>query len=276
MKKVFSLLILAILMLTVLTGCTDINYNVKINQNGSGDISYTYVIDKEIVESWNYNTEILTLQDKTIAENAGYTIESYAYEGQEGFKATKHFDDITTFSFNELFEGYLNSLENDGIKIETVKDKKVYSQNVSLDLTTLTGTKENVEIKYQVTLPTKVDETNANEVSSDKKTLTWNLLPGQINEIKFEAKETNKFISISRSIIDTIISNVIYLIAAIAVTTIILALIIVLIIKKVKKAKTGPKTEKVAKVKKEKKVKIKKEKEVKVKKEKPTKESKNK
>ena len=43
MKKTIGIITILIVMLTVLTGCSvNVDYEVKINSNGSGEITYIY------------------------------------------------------------------------------------------------------------------------------------------------------------------------------------------------------------------------------------------
>ena len=69
------------------------------------------------------------------------------------------------------------------------KGKKVtFSQNANFDLTGMnSSTAPYVAIKYTVKLPAKAKTNNADEVSKDGKTLTWNLKSGEENKIEFTA-----------------------------------------------------------------------------------------
>ena len=56
------------------------------------------------------------------------------------------------------------------------------SQNTEIDLTNVEGS-----IKYTVKLPAKAESNNANVVSEDGKTLTWELTPSGKNTIQYSA-----------------------------------------------------------------------------------------
>ena len=49
MKKTIGLIVVLAIVMIMLTGCVNVNYEVKVNKDGSGDISYLYVFSKE---SW--------------------------------------------------------------------------------------------------------------------------------------------------------------------------------------------------------------------------------
>ena len=46
MKKTIGLIVTLLITLVMLTGCVNVNYEVKVNKNGSGDISYVYALFK--------------------------------------------------------------------------------------------------------------------------------------------------------------------------------------------------------------------------------------
>lgn len=80
-------------------------------------------------------------------------------------------------------------------------------------------------MKYIITLPVAVnaENTNADEISEDAKTLTWNLAAGEINNIQFEAVSKLHY---KMNIIDTVI---------IILIIVILALVVFIVINKSKK-----------------------------------------
>lgn len=47
-----------------------------------------------------------------------------------------------------------------------------------------------MKMVYKITLPFKAGNNNATTVSKDGKTLEWVLMPGEINEVKFEAAKS--------------------------------------------------------------------------------------
>lgn len=248
MKKTITLLLIGLMMLTVLTGCVSVDYDIKVNKNGSGDITYIYGLDKAMIESMGTTPDEMTADSKKDAETEGYTIETYENDTIQGFKATKHFDDITSFSFSDLSSDTVSDLKNDGIIIEKKGNYNTYSQNASIDLSSLAQMGSYISIKYSVTLPTKAKENNATIVSNEGKTLTWDLTVGEVNQITFTAKETNKFLSVIQDIIDYIKTSTIAIIGLSILATLIIVLIIICIIKKVRKAKKEPKEPKVEKV----------------------------
>ena len=131
-----------------------------------------------------------TESEKQIAEVAGYKIENFEDENLVGFVATKEVEDITEKSFiHEIFQrDNIKNGEDSKINIKENLFGKTYSQNAIIDLTQMKDLKElGATITYTVYLPVKVSKTNADSISKDKKTLTWNLKLGEEQEISFKA-----------------------------------------------------------------------------------------
>lgn len=189
MKKTIGLIMVLIVMLLALTGCGQVNYEVEIFKDGSGEITYIYGVSKD--SATDLVKEIVgTLQEQ--AEDNGYAVDLYEDEKITGFKANKHIADLNKdFSLEEAFgKEYVKDSDNNKIKIENNFWNTKYSQSAELDLTNLNNTA--IEMTYKIKLPTKVKTSNANKINENCKELTWNLKPGGINKIEFVAEEINK------------------------------------------------------------------------------------
>ena len=195
MKKTIGIIAILVLALIVLTGCSiNVNYDVKINKDGSGDISYIYGFSKDTLENLQTSAEDLVANMKEQAETSQYTTEYYEDDSIEGFKATKHLDDISKeFSLKEAFgEEYVKEDENkNGIIITKNLFKTQIIQETEVDLTSMKDIQTVVEMKYTVELPVKIKASNANEVEKNGKTATWNLTPGEVNKIEYTASGIN-------------------------------------------------------------------------------------
>lgn len=216
MKKTIALIILLIAILVSLTGCAEINYEVEVNKDGSGEVSYIYGISKEVLENLNVTAEDVVSSMKEQAEDSSYKVETYEDENIAGFKANKHIADLNNeFSLQEAFgEEYVKDTKENGIKIEESLFFTKYSQNAQLDLTTLGEEEQGIKMTYQVKLPAKAKTNNASEVFDNGKTLKWNLTGGEINKIEFVAQEINilpvAIISLSIIIVVAIVIFIIF------------------------------------------------------------------
>lgn len=189
MKKTIGLIIILIIMLITLTGCAEVNYEIEINEDGSGEITYIYGVEKGKIGGAEDLVEQFVGTFKEQAEESGYKVEVYENQEISGFKANKHLNDLEKeFSLEETFgEEYVKDTENNKIKIEKNFWTTRYSQNTELDLTKLNDT--NIEMTYKIKLPTEAKTSNASEI--DGNILTWNLKSGEINNIQFVAEQIN-------------------------------------------------------------------------------------
>ena len=190
MKKTISIITLLALLLITLSGCVKVDYTTKINEDGSGEITYIYGMDKAVVESMGETDETAVAEERKKAEEAGYKTEKYEDEKVVGFKATKKVEDITEKSFAlEIFgEDVIKNKEESKIKIDKILFWKIYKQKATVDLTEMEDMKDlGITIKYTINLPTKVTKTNTENISKDKKTISWDLKIGETQEIEFKA-----------------------------------------------------------------------------------------
>ena len=199
MKKIISLVLVMAMLLFVLTGCVKINYEVTLNENGSADVAFVYAFDKATLESMGASSEDMSKSMEEQSEENGFKIEAYSDEKSDGFRATKHIDNVADVSLQEAF-GEENVKDSDAnkIKIEKKGSKTVFSQNAEIDLSEMDESYASMlEMKYTVKLPVKADKNNAQEVSKDGKTLTWTLKAGEVNKVEFTAtKGSNNLVII--------------------------------------------------------------------------------
>lgn len=206
MKKILSLASLLIIMVIILSGCVSVDYQVTVNRDGSGKISYVYGVSKQFLEQLGIGEEdrATTIEEmikvyKENAETNNFTIEEYSDDTVEGFKATKETENIAgEVSLEGLFGGtYVKSVENNNINIKKDFIYTMYSQKTSMDLSNMANMGiTGIELKYTVNLPAKAGNNNATETSNSGKTLTWKLEPGEMINIEFEAKEVRAIIYI--------------------------------------------------------------------------------
>ena len=177
MKKLLSLTALVVLLLVALTGCVNVNYELSLDKKGGANVAYSYEADKEYLDYAEFDD----MKEK--AKNEGYAIEEYETDKYQRFKATKKFDNASDVSLEKVFgEDYAKDTEEGKLKVEKEGSKTLISQNTEIDLTNVEGS-----IKYTVKLPAKAESNNANVVSEDGKTLTWELTPSGKNTIQYSA-----------------------------------------------------------------------------------------
>ena len=187
MKKVIGLFIALVMVLITLTGCVNVNYEIQVNKDGSGEVSYVCGFSKETLESMGVSADDMVGAMKEKAEESEYIVEKYEDDEIAGFKANKHIDDLSKeMSMQEAFgEEYVKDTEENGINVERGLFTTKYSQNAEIDLTNMEELGETIKMTYKVKLPVNVKESNAAE--QNKKELKWNLVSGEVNKIEFVA-----------------------------------------------------------------------------------------
>lgn len=193
MKKTIGIVLILLVMLVTLTGCVNVNYEVKVNRNGSGDISYVYAFSQDTLKSFNISAEDMVQVMKEQAQENKYAVEPYETEELAGFKASKHVKDLNTeFSLQEAFgDEYIQDNENNTIKVDKSLFVTKYSQNAEIDLTSMKEMASEIQIEYAITLPVKAKTNNANKVEKGGKTLRWNFMGGEVNKVEFTATQIN-------------------------------------------------------------------------------------
>lgn len=232
LKNIAIIVILGIILLT-LTGCANVNYDIKLNKDGSGDIAYVIGYDKSFLASIGVETSSLENDNsfeemEEQAKQNGYTIEKYEDDNTYGFKATKHANNIQE-DFDVNNEVDTDSEESGRIMYEKTLLKTKFSQSSKIDLTDVISDDEDaamlkavmgqMKISYKITLPFRVGSNNATTVSEDGKTIEWVLKVGEANEVKFEASQDYGM----------------YALAVLALILVIVAAVAVILSKKAKK-----------------------------------------
>ena len=202
-KSVLFIVFIGILLVS-LTGCANVNYEITLQKDGSGEISYIMGYDKNFLNSMQVSIDDLKSnnsleQTKQEATQQGYTVEEYEDENTYGFKAYKHVSNIQS-----EFKMMEDSSQSDAIQYEKSLLKTTFSQDAKLDLSNVAGDEEEdalttavlgqMKISYKIILPFKVGDNNATTVSEDGKTIEWILKAGQTNEIRFIAQQDNTII----------------------------------------------------------------------------------
>ncbi len=197
MKKIVFVLLL------LLTGCS-LNHemNLVINDNKQVNFSVLEVYDDELIdlaindgeesskeytdeERWNFLEEKLNESKEQIE---GFEISKYEDEKFMGYKYTISIDSIDSITsddasydiqkYNEISSSKLFKEENG------IYTSKIYSSDVDQ------GEDLEYNLVFSVTLPQAPISHNANSVSEDGKTLTWNLK--EAGNIEFQFRFDNE------------------------------------------------------------------------------------
>lgn len=219
LKKVLAIIIAAL----ALTGCSmKAEYNMEIREDKSMDFSIIMAMDDELIEgmlsmenmdvsedgeeteetkeyteeekwafvesSFEESSEDETEENKKTPEELGFKKEKYEVDDYKGFKfvkTIKSIDDISGKKANFDLENF----EEISDKVVFVKNGNKYKANFVLENEneeSAAGADVMFDIQFVVTLPQEPISNNADKVSEDGKTLTWNLIDETQKNIEFE------------------------------------------------------------------------------------------
>lgn len=224
MKRKVKSLILLLVAVVLLAGCTmKENLNMKIASNKDVKVSIIIAMDDEMIdtmismkesgtmtpdesekktytdkERWEY----LESDDSTLDVPEDYTTKKYDKDGFKGYIAEKDLGNIDNLSTSEAAERQ-NIVSDDEDEFFTgklfIKDGSKYSSNMKIDLGDETQEMSSYEsygaafdMKLVIEFPKVPLSHNADEVSSDGKTLSWNLLKNKDVDFTFDFSKNGK------------------------------------------------------------------------------------
>lgn len=224
MKKI-GLIFMVIAMSLAMTGCMRTRVTLEIKEDGAAEVSMLYAISDELMEYAGGGTEEGETESDYFADTLnemteeGWTNEAYAEDGYTGYVFTKGgvaIDDIATYITDAE-----DSLEADSGNFSLTKEGDNYLLNWHLfsddeldEYSSYATYFENMDgfMEFVLVLPKAAVNSNADEVSEDGKTLTWNLLtmdPEEGISVEFALPKTMNMIPILTCVLVVIILIVI-------------------------------------------------------------------
>lgn len=219
--------ILALIMVVALmAGCTmKENVSMKIAEDGNIKITVLAAMDDEMIDGMLSMSSMggeSSSEQKTYTDaerwaylegdnssldvpEEGWTSEKYDKDGFKGYTATKDYGNIEKVSaasadkrVNIFEESSEEGKSSDMFKGTLfIKDGNKYKSNMTIDLGESSSQMSSYEsygaafdMKLVIELPSKAISNNATEVSSDGKTLTYDLLKSKDIEFEFELGES--------------------------------------------------------------------------------------
>ena len=193
MKKIKITLILILVIL--LSGCVKYDLQMQVNT----DKSFNFVlIDAMLKEYVGMGTQDKTTKDEYIAK--GFEVEDYSDNEYSGLKLTKKYNSIDDVSSPNCGTVEIkNILEQEGdlilFKSQKTNTLTTYTADFTYDLTVdkeneeedYSSYSEQMYFGYKITLPSnsKIISNNADIVSEDGYTLTWEIEYGEKKNIDF-------------------------------------------------------------------------------------------
>ena len=224
MKSKIKSLVLLLVAVVLITGCTmKENVNMKISSNKDVKVSIIIAMDDEMIdamismkesgslnpdesekktytdeERWKY----LESDDSALEVPDDFTTKRYDKDGFKGYVAEKNLGSIDNLSTTEAGERQNIVSDSDDeffVGKLFIKDGTKYSSNMKIDLGDEAQDMSSYEsygavfdMKLVIEFPKVPLSHNANEVSSDGKTLSWNLLKNQDVDFTFDFGKNGK------------------------------------------------------------------------------------
>ena len=141
--------------------------------------------------------EMLDGEDSTLTEPEGFSTKRYDSNGYKGFSSTKSLGNIDKVSASSA-SARVDVIDGDNYfdGILFIKDGKKYKSNMMVDIEeeatnidTYKAQGGTFILELTITLPVKPLSNNATKVSSNGKTLTWDLLTSKNIDFEFEFEE---------------------------------------------------------------------------------------
>ena len=203
MKRVLKTTIAAIMAVAVLAGCTmKENVGIKIGSDKKVSASVTIAYDKEFIDgliSMNGTSADAITEEmrweaaKSEDDMEGFTATKVTEEGMYGYVFTKELGNIDTLSTEDSTAERVNFSDDDFFTSKMfIKDGNKYKSNMKIKMDDNSASQVSqiqqgngtIEIKLVIELPNKAISNNANEVSEDGKTLSYDLL--KTSDVDFE------------------------------------------------------------------------------------------
>lgn len=173
----------------VLSGCVRMITSIDIHTDGSADISIKSAVTAEVYEMFSAQDNTNLIDDtKAEATAAGYTVTEYNENGYIGVTMSKHIDNTSTTDSEDKYV--------EGLAFERTSELFKKTISVSGTLASIQSLKQNMtdssidtsafDLKLIINTPYPITETNATEVSADRKQATFDLVQLDTIELKSE------------------------------------------------------------------------------------------
>jgi len=199
-----TLLVLALLALTVLCGgCVKARLKADVDTSGRAALDYTIGVDRSAQVLSAVGADPLAgVRNRLSGE--GFAIAGWSEGQYEGFRATKRVDRLESipgvsvegdeglsFARGIPFDTYdLNGKVELDAAVPGGIDGLVSASGLGAGANAALSDNlvSQADIEFTMVLPVAAGVTNATRVSTDRRTLTWKLIPGQMTDLRAEAR----------------------------------------------------------------------------------------
>lgn len=193
------LLLMLALALLLLGGCMDVEVHLVINADGSGELTHVATIDNAMMEMMELGgDEDVFAELIAQLEAKEFAVTTFAEEGVLGVRGTKHVPAVTPAALAVWGDEVPTSGPGLTVTEDQVSTRFEFDFNYDLRLLEEEEFLEDeffdpsmledyISYVFMVTLPVEPLSHNADSVSADGRTLTWNLKLGEQNPVEFTA-----------------------------------------------------------------------------------------
>lgn len=163
----------------LLAGCAQMSMGVDVKLDGSGSVSGKLVFSEQayaMLSKANSGTD----QIENMMQNAreyGYQAERYEESGSQGFTITQDFNSLAQKLGSDPYTNGLSftSSKGSGKRTFTLQGNPVMAGDVKAAIAQI-GSADGAQVLFQVHMPFGITETNATQLSADRRTATWDLM----------------------------------------------------------------------------------------------------
>lgn len=180
------LFIISILLIITTTGCAKISQSITVNKDKSVDLVIIEAVKEESLTDEQKSTMITSLNLDKI-KSSEYSLENYNSNGYIGYKITRHFPNIDKISSKEevVADLSISNITNQQYLFTVKKGlfkNTYYGDFYSSDLNSLKNnidssndiySSSEIDIGFNLSIPTKIGNNNAGYVSGDLKSANW-------------------------------------------------------------------------------------------------------
>ncbi len=187
-KKACAVLIAVLIMLCGLSGCVKMAVGLDIKPDGSGDVSFEMGVTKEAYSMLTSEGQDPFAEVKQQAADNGYTAEEFEADGYKGIKMRQGVANLeAAFASDPYMNGLTFKKEKRGLKqmmslngtVGSAQSLKESMGDVPLDASQF-------DMKLTVSVPYPITSSNAEQISEDNKTATWDLVSAERIELVCE------------------------------------------------------------------------------------------
>ena len=192
MRK-WMLFIVILVCASLLSGCATVNYDIKVNDDLSANVSLKVLIDTTYVDMQDQNVKNEMTKIENEAVKNGYTVTPLKEGDQSGIIATKFVENISNVSLADVLGKKEAETDSDAIfriKHGIIFDK--YEMNIPYDglvndqdSPVTKGVLSQMKVKFSLQTPTKI------QGAGGEQTMTWEFDPKTQNIIKASFKVLN-------------------------------------------------------------------------------------